>query len=154
MGSIDLPELTEIIKNLEEILENQKALAEQLNSMKGDSLPTWIGLKEACALKGVAYSTIQKPENRYLMPPLSERQRVGKALKWPRDVILKWLLQNDQELEEVKNRLRKVQTINATLKPPTDAELERSAPIYDQVEKALKLIDEIQNQSQQVWPKL
>jgi len=104
-----MPELAEIVRNLEEILANQKALAEQLQSMKTDRLPSWIGLKQACALKGVAYSTIQKPENKHLMPPLSERQRVGKALKWPRDVILKWLLQDDGQLEIVKNRLEIVQ---------------------------------------------
>jgi len=109
-----MPELVEIVRNLEDILENQKALAEQLQSMKTDRLLSWIGLKEACATKGVACSTIQKPENKHLMLPLSERQRVGKALKWPRDVILKWLLQKDRELEEVKSRLSRAQTIMAT----------------------------------------
>jgi len=106
-----MPEPVEIVRNLEDILENQKALAEQLQSMKTDHLLSWIGLKEACASKGVACSTIQKPEYKHLMLPLSERQRVGKALKWPRDVILKWLLQKDRELEEVKSRLSWAQTI-------------------------------------------
>ena len=81
MPSFDMPELAEIVKNLEKILESQKVLAKQLHNLKSDSLPAWIGLKEACALKGVAYSTIQKPEHKHLMPPLSERQRVGKGLK-------------------------------------------------------------------------
>lgn len=58
MPSFDMPELAEIVKNLERILENQKALAEQLHNMKSDRLPSWIRLKQACALKGVAYSTI------------------------------------------------------------------------------------------------
>lgn len=144
MPSFDIPELTEVIKNLEEILENQKALAEQLNSMKSDSLPAWIGLKEACAMKGVSSSTIQKPENKHLMPPLSERQRVGKTLKWPRDVILKWLLQRDQELEEVKDRLSRAQTVNATPKPIDEFVLNEPAPLNYQLEEAYRLISEIE----------
>lgn len=144
MPSFDIPELTEVIKNLEEILENQKALAEQLNSMKSDSLPAWIGLKEACAMKGVSSSTIQKPENKHLMPPLSERQRVGKTLKWPRDVIFKWLLQRDQELEEVKDRLSRAQTVNATPKPIDEFVLNEPAPLNYQLEEAYRLISEIE----------
>ena len=147
MPSFDIPELIEIVKNLEKMLENQKALAEQLHNMKSDHLPSWIGLKEACALKGVAYSTIQKPENKHLIPPLSERQRVGKALRWPRDVILKWLLQKDRELEEVKSRLSRAQTIIATPKPMNEVVLKEPAPIYDQFDEADRLISEIEEQS-------
>ena len=150
MPSFDMPELVEIVRNLEEILANQKALAEHFQSMKTDRLPSWIGLKEACALKGVAYSTIQKPEHKHLMPPLSERQRVGKALKWPRDVILKWLLQKDQELEEVKSRLSRAQTIMRTPKPMNLNEVKEPAPIYDQLEEAYRLISEIEELSSDI----
>ena len=145
-----MPELAEIVKNLEEILTNQKALVEQLHNMKSDKLASWIGLKEACTLKGVAYSTIQKPENKHLMPPLSERQRVGKGLKWPRDVIFKWLLQKDRELEEVKSRLSRAQTIIATPKPMNEMVLKEPALIYDQLEEAYRLISEIEEQSKDI----
>ncbi len=147
MPSFDMPELAEVVKHLEKILDTQKRLTEQLHSLKPNSLPAWIGLREACTLKGVAYSTIQKPENKHLMPPLSERQRVGKALKWPRDVILRWLLQKDRELEEVKNRLSRAQTIMRTPKPMNEIVLKEPAPVYDQLEKAYRLISEIEEQS-------
>ena len=152
MIQFDIPELTEVIKNLEEILANQKALSEQLNSMKGDSLPAWISLREACALKGVSFSTIQKPENRHLMPPLAERERVGKALKWPRSVILKWLLQKDDELEAVRKKLAKVQTTAATRKllNPDEVVLKAPAPINGKVDEAFRLINEIQEQSKNI----
>ena len=147
MPSFDIPELTEVIENLKEILKNQKALAEQLRNMESGSLPAWIGLKEACALKGINVSTIQKPENRHLMPLLSERERVGKALKWPRDVILKWLLQKDQELEAVKKKLAKVRVVNATPRPMDELVAKEPAPLYDQFDKADKLISDIEEQS-------
>jgi hypothetical protein len=144
MASLDIPELAEIVSHLEKILENQRRLSEQLHSLRPNSLPAWIGLKEACALKGVGYSTIQKAANKHLMPPLSERQRVGKALKWPREVILKWLLQRDQELKEVRDRLSKAQTINATPKPMDEIVAKEPAPVYSQMDEALRLINEIE----------
>jgi len=84
------------------------------------------------------------------MPPLSERQRVGKALRWPRDVILKWLLQKDRELEEVKSRLSRAQTIIATPKPMNEVVLKEPAPIYDQFDEAYRLISEIEEQSKDI----
>jgi len=149
MPSFDIPELAEVIENLKEILKNQKALAEQLRNMESGSLPAWISLREACDLKGVSFSTIQKPENRHLMPPLAEREKVGKTLKWPRDVILKWLLQKDDELEAVKKRLAKVRTTTVTRKMMKQDELvvNEPTPVYDQFYEADRLISEIEKQS-------
>jgi hypothetical protein len=148
MPSFDIPELAEVIRNLEEILNNQRALAEQLNSMKGDSLPAWIGLREACALKGVAYSTIQKPENKHLMPPLSERQRVGKALKWPRDVILKWLLQDDGQLEIVKNKLQIVQNDLENQKRLNEVRRKERMKMWEKLRELTSEIDKHSQESQ------
>ena len=81
------------------------------------------------------------------MPPLSEREKVGRALKWPRDVILKWLLQSDSELEAVKKRLAKVRVVKNATPGPMLGELVVNEPVPPyQLYEAERLINEIEKE--------
>lgn len=75
------------------------------------------------------------------MPPLSERQRVGKALKWPRDVILKWLLQDDGQLEIVKNRLEIVQNDMENQKQLNEERREERRKVFEKLHELASEID-------------
>ena len=93
MGSIDLPEL-------DQILENQTLIMKQLSELRtNNNLPEYIDLRTACELKGVNYDTVKNRQG--LQPDRSKRVMVSGRWMYPRDVIVDWLRKTDADLSYV-----------------------------------------------------
>lgn len=63
----------------------------------------WYTAKEACALKGVSYNTLRKPENRHLLPAYgrpTEVLRAGRCREmYSVSEVADWLPKTEEEIE-------------------------------------------------------
>ena len=89
MVEVDVPELTQIIKN-------QVLILSRVEDLQNRMLPEWVNLRTACEYKGVNYDTvINRPA---LQPNRLRRKKVSGKWMWPRDVIIAWSSKTDDEL--------------------------------------------------------
>jgi hypothetical protein len=97
--------IVDITEELKPIYAALDKILLRLGELESRQLPEWVDIKTACAWKGVKKSTIEN--NKELMPPESERERVGHRKLWPREVILEWAKRIDEELEAGRLELAK-----------------------------------------------
>ena len=84
------------IEGLDRLLENQKKILKRLKELEDRTVPEWSTLATGAKLKGLSYETLRKhPE---WQPDSAEARLVNGKRRWHREVILEWLLLDDDAL--------------------------------------------------------
>jgi hypothetical protein len=94
-----IPELIRIEEKLNEILK-------RLKLREIDKIPEWVDLRLASKFKTIPYNTIVNRPG--LQPDKSKLQIIGGRRKWPKKVILEWLMLSDFDLQNMpEEKVRK-----------------------------------------------
>ena len=81
-------------------------MMKRLDELENRSVPEWCTLSEAAKLKGLSYETLKKHFE--WQPDPVEAKLVNGKRRWHRDVILAWLIMDDNQLESGDRKLKTV----------------------------------------------